>query len=175
MTHTGDMALLGEGTGIDKASVPATPAPPVRLATGMAVAVVVVYVAFVGVLMTMRGDQHWDRLVYLLGGFEAIVFSAVGWVFGTTVARGALNDAKASKAEARQQEEEARREARSARQTADETRRDAERGRAMSEVIKAKKGAGTGSRAGARPEAASGSTGSDLAELVQLAERLFPD
>ena len=82
----------------------------------VAAAVLVLYVVFVTVLVLMRADANWDRLVYLLGGFEAIVFTAVGWIFGTTVSRGQVAAANASKDEAKQQASTARADAQAARQ-----------------------------------------------------------
>ena len=46
----------------------------------------------------------WDRRIYIFGSAEAIVFTAVGWLFGREVHRAAAEtareDAKAAKADA---------------------------------------------------------------------------
>ena len=185
------------------------------------------YVVFVTVLVFMRGDANWDRLVYLLGGFEAIVFAAVGWIFGTTVSRGQVAAANETKDEAKQQAASARADAAAARQAETSARdglleasKDAERGKALAARLKSigagavvpgappapapeaeveeQVGAGAdGGAAGhvapggdrelprdrelpafaarAAPSAAAPSGRSDLAELVDLAHRLFPD
>jgi hypothetical protein len=144
----------------------------------VAVTVLTLYVVFVVILITMRDDANWDRLVYLLGGFEAIVFAAIGWIFGTTVARGTVLEAKASQAEAKEQASVAREDAAEERETAraaraerDDSLKDAERGRALAESIKAKQT--SSSRQGARPEDTAASPA--LTELTSLAQRLFPD
>jgi hypothetical protein len=153
---------------------------PMPTATTLKVALTVlgIYVVFVGLLILLRRDQEWDRLIYLMTGFEAIVFAAVGWIFGTSVARGTVQDAKSAQAEAKEQAAAARAEATTARESAetaraerDSTLQDAERGRAIAASIKAK--APRSSRLSARPE--DSVTSPELAELQNLAERLFPD
>lgn len=101
------------------------------------------YVVFVTVLVFMRSDANWDRLVYLLGGFEAIVFAAVGWIFGTTVSRGQVKAAEETKDEAKQQAATARADAAAARQAESSARdgllvasKDAERGKALAARLK---------------------------------------
>lgn len=143
----------------------------------VAIAVLILYIGFVIVLIVMRNDSHWDRLVYLLGGFEAIVFAAIGWIFGTTVARGAVEEAKSAKAEAqghatvaRAEAERERAAARQARSERDESVKDAERGRALAASIKAKRA--PSSRLGARPGDADPSP--ELAELDAFVNELFP-
>jgi hypothetical protein len=151
---------------------------PTATTLKVALAVLGIYVVLVGLLIYLRTDQEWDRLIYLLTGFEAIVFAAIGWIFGTSVARGAVQDAKNAQAEAKEQAAAAKEEASAARESAetaraerDSTLQDAERGRAIAASIKAK--APRSSRLGARPEDSVPS--SELAELQNLAERLFPD
>jgi hypothetical protein len=89
----------------DKTSTDGVP-PKVR--TALAVAAVVAYVAAL-VALAMAADDvkstTWERYVYLLSGAEAIVFAAVGWIFGKEIHRGkaeqadqAIKDAKDSAA-----------------------------------------------------------------------------
>jgi hypothetical protein len=144
-----------------------------------AVVVLGLYVALLVTLVAMRHDRDWDHLVYVLGGFEAIVFAAVGWVFGTSVARGTVRDAKAAQADAKQQAAEAKQTASTERQVAERARADrdravtdAERGRSLAASVKAKRASVSG-RLGARPE--DSATSPEMAELADLAERLFPD
>jgi hypothetical protein len=39
-------------------------------------------------------DTAWSRYVYLLTGLEALVFAAVGWLFGREVSRPVVEQAK---------------------------------------------------------------------------------
>jgi hypothetical protein len=153
-------------------------APSSATTMKVAVAVLVLYIAFVVVLIAMRGDAHWDRLVYLLSGFEAIVFAAIGWMFGTTVSRGAVQDAKSAKAEAQEAASAAKRDAEQQRVAAEKARserddsiEDAVRGRSLAASIRAKRG--PTARQGARPEEVV-DPGSDLAELRALVDELYP-
>lgn len=162
------------GTGANGTRTPLPTATTLKVA----LAVLGIYIIFVGLLIFLRRDQEWDRLIYLMTGFEAIVFAAIGWIFGTSVARGAVQEAKTAQAEAKEQAGAARVEATAARESAetaraerDSTLQDAERGRAIAASIKAK--ALRSSRMGARPEDRPPSP--ELAELQNLAERLFPD
>lgn len=122
------------GVAEDDNAVTSTPSPATTMK--IAVAVLVIYIAFVITLVAMRGDAQWDRLVYLLSGFEAIVFAAIGWIFGTSVARGAVNEAMTAKAEAKEQAAAARQDAQTERQATEAARaerdgslKDAERGK----------------------------------------------
>src|ERR1700724_2085148 len=86
---------------------PGASAPPVappalsKMVTFVAVGVMVVYIAALWVLFVYRSDKNWDRMVYLLSGFEAIVFVAVGAIFGTTVQRSSVDAANAHAQQAR--------------------------------------------------------------------------
>ena len=51
-------------------------ASPSRVAVIMAIVLIFVYIAMLAVLAVLRADKEWDRLVYLLTGFEALVFAA---------------------------------------------------------------------------------------------------
>ncbi|WP_035847664.1 hypothetical protein [Kitasatospora azatica] len=66
-----------------------------------AAAVLAGYGALLGFLAVNRGDDHWDRLVFLSSGPEAIVFAAAGLVFGTVVQRSEIRAARADAAAAR--------------------------------------------------------------------------
>lgn len=59
-------------------------------------AIVVTALAFLGFIAAVvfllsvarsSSDQEWQRLVYVFGGIEAVVFTAVGWLFGREVNR----------------------------------------------------------------------------------------
>jgi hypothetical protein len=49
-----------------------------------------------------QSEVNWSRLVYLYQGVEAIVFAAAGVIFGTSIHRAQLDDARRSEREARQ-------------------------------------------------------------------------
>jgi hypothetical protein len=71
------------------------------------VALLVGLTVLIVVLMVNAEDaeqSEWDRRVYLLGGVEAIVFTAVGWLFGREVHR---NEAKAAKQDAAKSKQDA--------------------------------------------------------------------
>jgi hypothetical protein len=99
---------------------------------GFAVALVLMFVV-AGIIVWQFVDNpnideaHWHRYVHVFSAYQAIVFTAVGWVFGREVHRSAaeraISDAK-----------EAKRDAASARQ---EAKAEAINGRALAEAIKA--------------------------------------
>jgi hypothetical protein len=80
--------------------------------TIVAIGVMAVYVAAPWLLFEHRADKNWDRVVYLFSGFEAVVFVAVGALFGTRVQRASVETAHA-------QAHQARTDARSERDRAD--------------------------------------------------------
>ncbi|MFT7022422.1 MAG: hypothetical protein ACJA07_001506 [Rhodococcus sp. (in: high G+C Gram-positive bacteria)] len=66
---------------------------------GVAIALVVVFLALSVWLFTAANDEGtteivWSRYAYIVGGLEAIVFAAVGWLFGREVNRGTAEVAK---------------------------------------------------------------------------------
>lgn len=141
-------------------------------ATAIAVVLIVAYAALVVVLIAMRDEEHWDRLVYLMGGFEAIVFAGAGWLFGTAVQRGKVEHAVADAQHARADADAAQATAEAARAESDKAKSDAERGLALSYAIKAKGESGS-TRLGARPGEEPANP--ELAELLTLTHRLFPE
>jgi signal transduction histidine kinase len=56
----------------------------------LAFAVFIVYL----LAHTDATNKSWNRYVYLLTGLEAIVFAAVGWLFGREVSRPVVEQAK---------------------------------------------------------------------------------
>jgi hypothetical protein len=60
------------------------------------------FVAFVAFLLheVAVSQADWERYVYLLSGVEAIVFAAVGWLFGKEVHRERAEKAEATAAKA---------------------------------------------------------------------------
>ena len=55
-------------------------------------------------LVTADGNADvWERQVYVFGAVEAIVFTAVGWIFGREVHRAGAEDARADADQAKQE------------------------------------------------------------------------
>jgi hypothetical protein len=76
--------------------------------TVKAIVTVVLMVAFAALMVFLLGEVgvsqvSWERYVYLLSGVEAVVFAAVGWLFGKEVHREQAQqaEAKAEQASAR--------------------------------------------------------------------------
>jgi len=155
---------------------------PVLFALGLTVT----YLCLLGVLLCFlhnnpnsSADTNWNRLVYVAGALGALVSTAIGWVFGREVHRGAAEVASAAAQSERGAAEAARDEAvrahgeaSQARLKASENEQDAERGRALAEAIKA----GPAAReltddTGELPSVIQ----AHLSTLQSLANRLFPD
>lgn len=72
------------------------------------------FLVLVGVMLWKADsgtETIWQRRVYLFGGVEAIVFTAVGWLFGSEVHRAEAQTAKKDAADAKKEAEQARGEA----------------------------------------------------------------
>jgi hypothetical protein len=116
------------------------------------------------VFRTTVPDLEWTRLLVILGSLEAVAFAAAGALFGTTIQRHRVEEAKerAEKADARASQAE---------KSSVANAQAAANGRALATAVKARRipQAATGvERVSAQqPEASS--------ELLSLAERLFPD
>ena len=54
------------------------------------------------VVLMLAWAETWEQRVYVFGAVEAIVFTAVGWVFGREVHRQSAETAKEDAAEAKQ-------------------------------------------------------------------------
>ncbi len=63
----------------------------------VAVLVLIGFAAFVAYLVVNvnSSEQSWTRFVYLFGAVEALVFTAIGWLFGREVNRQAVQSAEA--------------------------------------------------------------------------------
>lgn len=148
-----------------------------RPTRGVAIGLLVVFVLAIFVMVLLRADTQWDRLVYLYSGLEAIVFASAGALFGTTVQRGAVVAAQGQARQARDEAAQAHQRARQREQTA-------ARGEALAATAKAAAaepaGAPGGVRRGARPgdQQVSGGVGTTdpaLVALARVATALFPD
>jgi len=94
----------------DLVSNPAPPEPntsiaPPRIQIAFATALLIVFVALVVVMVlsSNASDSAWKNLVYVFGSVEALVFTAVGWVFGREVHRAQAAAAEATAEDAKQQ------------------------------------------------------------------------
>jgi len=129
-----------------------------------ALVLIAVWLAMLGwmVSRTTVADLEWTRLLVILGSLEAVAFAAAGALFGTTIQRHRVDDAKerAEKADARASQAE---------KNSMENAQAAANGRALATAVKARQP----SRAAAGVERVSTQETTD--ELVTLAERLFPD
>jgi hypothetical protein len=74
------------------------------VATVVAVVVSVVYVIGLVLMWSKVGDADpvWARRLVLLAGLEAIVFAAIGWLFGKEVNRHAVDSAATANEKARE-------------------------------------------------------------------------
>ncbi len=132
----------------------------------IAVGLLLAFGVFVGMMVVLADrsdDQVWQRRIYLFSAVEAIVFTAVGWLFGREVHRSAAESARQDATEARQSADAARDEAqrRTAEAAAAEQRAVAERirGETIAAVIEHSQvpAAGDGPRpAGRSPQAGDG-------------------
>ena len=143
---------------------------PGRGERAAAMILIAVFVIALIVMALLRSDREWDRLIYLFGGLEAVVFAAAGALFGTSVQRGNLADARNDASQARQ-------EADTARTQAQRNVAGAEKGKVLAEACRAAAQAtqAPSERQGARDEMDQfEATSPDLRTLVTLADRLFP-
>ncbi|GAA5170328.1 MULTISPECIES: hypothetical protein [Amycolatopsis] len=79
-----------------------------------AVGIVLAFTVLVVVMFLNSGGDEivWQRRVYLFGAVEALTFTAVGWIFGREVGRGAVTAARQNAAAAQDDADAARSEAR---------------------------------------------------------------
>lgn len=147
------------------------------LASGVAVALLVVYLISLAWVASERADPQWDRILIVLSGLEAIVFAGAGALFGTTIER------KSSAAVAKDADK-AKTEAETERARANEEAQKAQKGQMLAKLVKAKynrqlaatEGAGDMGPLGARPVAPAGPPSEgigDLEELAAMADHFF--
>lgn len=119
------------------------------------------------VFRTGATDLEWARLLVVLGSLEAVAFAAAGALFGTTVQRRRVEEAKnrADKADER---------ASHAEKTSLANSQAAANGKALAAAIKVRRPTRAGSQGLERVSAAE-SKDAVSDDLVALAQRLFPD
>ena len=110
-------------------------------------------------------ETLWGRYVYVFSALQAIVFTAVGWIFGREVHRSAAEAATKHANAARQDAKDA----------AEAAKQEAIRGHALAEAVKASVGAHGGVEAiGGGPTSETAPTSSQLISLKQIADKLYP-
>jgi hypothetical protein len=114
--------------------------------------------------LALATETLWGRSVYVFSALEAIMFTAVGWIFGREVQRSAAEAATRDANRAKQEAKDA----------TDEAKQEAVRGHALAEAVKASVAAlgGIEGIGGASSEVAS--TPSQLISLKQMADKLYP-
>jgi len=88
--------------------------PPWRSQYWVAIGLIAVFVALVVVMLVVsdvKEETVWQRRVYLFGSVEAVVFTAVGWMFGREVHRTAVESAQQEAQQAKEEASAARTEA----------------------------------------------------------------
>ena len=139
------------------------PAAAALVLVGFIVAIVVMFI-----LARTSNDLEWQRLIYVYSGIEAVVFAAVGWLFGREVNRTQVEGAEQRASESEK-----------AAQSATERAADLDaRGQAAKAAVKARKGtyaepAKVRSRGITGDSANAAAT--DIDELAAFMDALFPD
>ena len=151
----------------------------------LAFALVGLFLVALVVMYRLRDDQYWDRLLFLFGALEALVFAGAGALFGTTVQRGNVEAARKDAQAAHQDAQAVRQEMTVTREHLSEARDEAARHREEARVL-AERGtrladtmrvfaAGQHPSRPDRPEdLAPAAPPSDTASLVELANLWFP-
>jgi hypothetical protein len=131
-----------------------------------ALVLVAAWLAMLGwmVFRTTVPDLEWTRLLVILGSLEAVAFAAAGALFGTTIQRRRIEDAK-------EREVKADERASNAEKTSVNNAQAAANGRALATAVKARRNF----RADSGVERVSTQQQETYDELLTLAERLFPD
>jgi hypothetical protein len=148
----------------------------------LASALIGLFLVALVVMYRLRDDQHWDRLLFLFGALQALVFAGAGALFGTTVQRGNVETARQDAQTARQETTLARGHLSAARDEAarhrEEARVLAERGTRLADTMRvfaAGPHPPRPDRPGARPEdLAPAAPPAEMASLVELANLWFP-
>jgi hypothetical protein len=136
-----------------------------KLERGVVIFLLLGFVAFVVVLIVVRDNPHWDRLVYVFSGYEALVFAGAGALFGVQVKQREVvaGNARVAAAEG----------------IAATAGKEAAAGHALWQSIESKlatrksDSARRGARSDPRMPGVSEEEPTDLAELADLAARLF--
>jgi len=160
----------------------------------VAIALIGVYVYAVYVLAGHRGEASsgWDRLVYLFGGLETLVFAGAGVLFGASVQRAQVAQARTDAVEASEKAAAAERRTASSDQNLQQALKaradlDAKREEAWNEMVQVQRAKSElearttallrevyAADARRTREAAGISADQALSDLVATAQKLFP-
>jgi hypothetical protein len=129
-----------------------------------------------------ENELQWQRQVYLFGAVEAIVFTAVGWLFGREVHRSeaitARKDAEEAKKTAEQSAEEAKAANQEAATKAEEAAVERTKGAAVKAAVRGMAGGARQATGGAaQPVGLDGGTApaAGIGSLASMVEDLWPD
>jgi len=129
----------------------------------VAVVLLAAFAALVGVMLVVAdapNETVWQRRVYLFGAVEAIVFTAVGWLFGREVSRSAAQSAQQAATDAKQEaataRDEAKQKAEEAARAEQKAAEERTRAQAVASVIAHSEPAGASGRPGVSQEAGIG-------------------
>jgi len=144
---------------------PTNSGPGFWVALGLTVLVVFAYLGLCTLLYFradhIQDERLWARLLYVAGALGGLVTTAIGWLFGREVHRGAA--------------EYATKEVGIARGIARSARRDADAGHMLAKAIKAAPDPPAAIREAAQSSAEIALSASHLAQLKRMAESFFPD
>jgi uncharacterized membrane protein YccC len=133
----------------------------------VAVGLLLAFAALDVVMLAMANTGNeivWQRRVYIFGAVEAVVFTAVGWLFGREVSRSAAESAKQEASDAKKDATEARDKAekKTAEAASAEQKEAAERARSqtVASVIEHSELDGATPTAGGSKDASAGNGGS---------------
>jgi hypothetical protein len=78
---------------------------PVAVQIGFAIGLTALFIVLVVIMLASAHDADtvWQKKVYIYGSVEAVVFTAIGWVFGRQVQRGQVAAAEANAADAKKE------------------------------------------------------------------------
>lgn len=147
-----------------------------KLERGVAVALILIFLLFVWIMFRMRNDEQWDRLVFLFGSVEALVFGAAGALFGASMQRSQTADAQEQAESAEEERGQMREEAESAKDMVARAEGQALGGRMLRRAVLAKRNrlrmSADHAVTGEGLKRTEGELERDLEDLVALAEEM---
>lgn len=141
---------------------------------------VVVVLFLLGITYSLLGkldlpDSEWTRAVYLLSGIEAVAFAGAGFLFGKEVNRARAENAEENAEEAKKREVESNEQKKAAENKLNQAKNNID---AFKTVINSKKNANAirnGLEGVGGSKVSPEKLQSDLYELADLADKLFPN
>ncbi|WP_142783825.1 hypothetical protein [Changchengzhania lutea] len=141
-----------------------------------AIFIFIVYLIFIGYLLwrtDTKDDLIWTRMLFLFTGIEAIVFAALGYVFGRDVHRKRAENAEKNAEDAKKDEAKAKKDAEEAK---DKAQKEREKGIALSAAVKSRNSNTTHGNSRLNIKGLTGSANLKDTDdyLVNLANNLYP-